>query len=118
MTSPQPAKRACDPSPQPQQYARNRVVEIKCWARFENRTAARPSTQIDIQPPQRVDGDAVAAVDQHSRGFGLDDRRSGQGMAGLELVERLDRTHAQAAKKALPLAARRAGGRRIDRGDI
>src|SRR4051812_17157517 len=62
MTSPQPAKRACDPSPQPQQYARNRVVEIKCWARFENRTAARPSTQIDIQPPQRVDGDAVAAV--------------------------------------------------------
>src|ERR1044072_3815336 len=33
------------------------------------------SAQRDIQPSQRIDGNAVAGIDQHGRGLGFDDRR-------------------------------------------
>src|SRR6266545_8235843 len=67
------------------------------------------SAQFDIQPSQCIDRHAVAGIDQHGRGFGLDDRGAGQGVAGVQIVEGIDRNFAPAAEEGLPLAARRTG---------
>ena len=62
------------------------------------------SAQRNIQPTEPVDADAVAGIDQHRRGFGLDDGGAGQGMPRLQRIERIDRDLAPAAKERLPLA--------------
>ena len=73
--------------------------------------------QRNIEPAERVDADTVADIDQHRRGLGLDDRGTVQAVAGLEVVERVDRHVAPAAEEGRPLAARRAGaGRRCGPG--
>ena len=66
------------------------------------------SAQRNIEPAERIDGHAVAGIDQHRGGLGLDDGGTGQGMAGLQRVERIDRNFAPAAEEGLPLAAWRA----------
>src|SRR5882672_2876541 len=67
--------------------AHQRVIEIKYWPRCGNRIAwPQPSAQRNIKPAKRVDGHAVAAIDQHRRGFGLDDRGAAQAMAGPQVV--------------------------------
>src|SRR5947209_20469695 len=89
---------------------------MEWWAR-RKRAFAHPtkhgSPQRNIQPPQWVHRHAVADIDQHRRGLGLDDRGPRQDMPGLEVIQRIDRHVAPRAEEGLPLTAWRGGpGRR------
>src|SRR5437899_9038798 len=64
------------------------------------------SSQLDIQPSQCIDRDAVAGIDQHGRGLGLDDGGTGQRVARVQVVERVVRNFAPVAEEGLPLTAR------------
>ena len=70
------------------------------------------SPQFNIQPTQCIDPDAVAGVEQHRRGLGLDDRRARQCVVWLQVIERIDRHLAPTAEESLTRATRRARARR------
>ena len=70
------------------------------------------STQRYIQPTERVDSHPIAGADDNRRGFGFDDRRAFEGVAGLERIKRINGNLAPAAEKGLLRRARRTGGSR------